>query len=246
MESAEQLYLRHLDENIHIMNSLDIDRNQTEDFQSVYRLLMNRDRDTLFRIFRFTGTKHEGIPSDEEWGRIQFSWKSIIISASLQASIQRFTPMTMAQIFSLLFTIDDMAPAHFETGAHFLTDKMLALYASGIKEFDHISNPHVGKAIQLINSKLKSSRLSLKVVADKLEISSPYLSAIFHEEMDESITAYIHRKKIEASTEHLMFTNYSIQRIAEEYGYSSVTSYGRKFKEIMDTTPLKYRKNHAI
>lgn len=225
---------------------MDVGHYQIADVQSIYRLLMIKDRETLLRIFLLSEEPHEDTLTGQEWEKVQFYWKSIIIAASLQANIQRYTPMTMAQIFSLLAAIDDMEASQFNAGAHFLTDKMLALYASGMEEFDNISNPHVAKCVRLIHSQVKSPDLSLNTIAKKLNISSPYLSSIFQKEMEMTLITYIHKVKIEASLDHLKFTNHPVQQIAKEYGYSSITTYGRKFKEIMGTTPLKYRKSNGI
>ncbi|WP_347862262.1 helix-turn-helix transcriptional regulator [Salimicrobium sp. PL1-032A] len=245
MDTVEHLYLKHLDENIDIMNDLEPAHFQNEEIQGIYRLLMNRDRDTLYRIFRHSYPTKGHVPDADEWKRIQFLWKSIIVTATLQSNLRRHSPIMMSRLFSLLFSIDDMKPGHFDTGATFLIDKMLSLYAANVKELEHVSSPHVGNAVHLINSKVKQEKLGLKVIADQLGLSSPYLSAIFQKEMKESITAYIHRKKIEASTEQLLYTNHPVQRIAKEYGYSSLTAYDRKFKELMGMTPLQYRKEHS-
>lgn len=246
MEAVEQVYLKYLDEHIQVVEDLDVRMTKTENIHTTYKAIVNNDWDTLYNTFHLEGILQNSNPDMEMWKSIQFYWKSIIISANAQADLQRFTVMTIAQVFSLFRTIDHMGPEQFEAGARFLTDKMMNLYATEIQEFETISNPHVAKAVRTIHRKIKSPELKLHTVAEELDISAPYLSTIFQEEMDETITTYIHRKKIKASSEHLIFTDYSVKKVAEEFGYSSVTSYGRKFKEIMGTTPLKYRKTHFI
>ncbi|PBB06477.1 helix-turn-helix domain-containing protein [Salimicrobium humidisoli] len=246
MDSAEHIYLKRLDENIRVVDHLNSHSTTSRNVHNITQSLADNDRESLYKAFHSTGFSYEDYPDPEQWKSIRFFWKSILASASLQSEVRHLTLMSMAQIFSLFHTIDEMKAEQAEEGARFLTDKIIDLYASSVKEFDTITNQHVAKAIQFINTKLKSRDLQLSTIAEELDISSPYLSSIFQKEMQETITSYIHRKKIKASTEHLIFTNYSIKNVALEYGYSSVTSYGRKFREVMGTTPLKYRKAHSF
>ena len=99
---------------------------------------------------------------------------------------------------------------------------------------------YVGKAITLINFDL-SANLSLKTIANELNVNSSYLSKLFHKECDCTLTEYVNRKRIERSLVLLKNTNKTIQDIAVECGFQDTTYFIRLFKKQLKLTPSAYR-----
>ncbi|GMQ57511.1 hypothetical protein AN1V17_19060 [Vallitalea sediminicola] len=50
--------------------------------------------------------------------------------------------------------------------------------------------------------------------------------------------------KIEKAKDLLVSTKMTINQIAEEVGYNNVTSFIRRFKQLIGTTPGRYRKDY--
>lgn len=91
------------------------------------------------------------------------------------------------------------------------------------------------------------SSLSLESVAEKLKISSSYLSRIIHAELNTSFTDYIHSLRIEEAKTYLLnpeFSDYTITSIGLEAGFNSRSSFFDIFKKETGQTPLEYKKTH--
>ncbi len=76
-------------------------------------------------------------------------------------------------------------------------------------------------------------------------MSSPHLRRIFRETMRTSLMAFLHRIRISHACTALANTELSVLEIAGQCGYSSLSSFNRKFRKIMFMTPSVYRKEHG-
>lgn len=89
-------------------------------------------------------------------------------------------------------------------------------------------------------------QLSLKLVAERLGISSNYLSQIVNNHSDYNFADYINRKRIFLAKEFLVdpeFNKYTIHSIALETGFNSKSSFYTSFKKVTNLTPSQYKKN---
>lgn|SRR5690625_645512 len=102
-------------------------------------------------------------------------------------------------------------------------------------------NVHVEKAIQLINSNLKSNTLSVGWIAKQINISTTHLSNLFKLELDETISNYIAKRKLDEITFELKHTNKSLNEIRKEYGFMNHSNFIQHFKRHKGVTPLKYK-----
>ena len=95
-------------------------------------------------------------------------------------------------------------------------------------------------AISYINSHL-SIKLKVKEVAKNLYVAPSTLSKHFREEMGFSIGNYIDMR-IQFEIEQLLSeSNLPIETISEQFGFCDRFYFTRKFKEVMNITPAKYR-----
>lgn len=91
--------------------------------------------------------------------------------------------------------------------------------------------------------KYMDQKLLISDLAHVAHFSSFHFHRVFQAIMNESVNQYITRTKLEKATQKLSYTNKSIQDIALEYGFSSVATFSRSFKQYFDCSPTQYRKH---
>ena len=83
---------------------------------------------------------------------------------------------------------------------------------------------------------------TLSELAEQLNMSIPYLSKRFYEEVGIHFTDFLHKRRITESCRIISNTDDSIESIAECIGYSDTKKFREKFKEQMGISPREYRK----
>lgn len=84
--------------------------------------------------------------------------------------------------------------------------------------------------------------ISLEAVADKLNLSSGYLSIYFKEKKGLPFSDYLNEIRIARAKEMLMEKEFRIQDVAARVGYRNVNSFIRMFKRITGMPPGQYRR----
>lgn len=85
---------------------------------------------------------------------------------------------------------------------------------------------------------------SVQKMSDDLGISKVHLGRVFKEHAGVTITEYVHQQRLDKAKSLLKQSDWSIQDIVEQIGYTDVSSFIRKFKQEMGVTPGEYRKLH--
>lgn len=83
--------------------------------------------------------------------------------------------------------------------------------------------------------------LTLGRIAEAIFVSPPYLGSLFREKMGVTLTAYIHKVRIDHAKELLLQDQLSIQRIAELVGYRHEKHFMQTFKKAVGMTPSQFR-----
>jgi len=96
------------------------------------------------------------------------------------------------------------------------------------------------------NQKLyQQSNLDLLTIATELDLSSHQLSELMNSKLDMSFSRYLREQRINASKILLIDQHSaSVLSIGLEVGFSSQSNFYEAFKEITQTTPGKFRKEH--
>lgn len=84
-------------------------------------------------------------------------------------------------------------------------------------------------------------RITIKELANYLNISQSYLSILFHREMGITLSQYIQKLKIEKAKNILQYSSYSIIDIANYLSFASQSHFIQVFQKITGITPHKYR-----
>lgn len=116
---------------------------------------------------------------------------------------------------------------------------------------DEIRKQLIGKLNKLLNNDkiFKNTSLSLDKLAKRLSTNRSYLSQLIHEEFNKNYSDYLNEFKVKEAM-HLLSdfkkaNQYSIDAIAKEAGFKSVSRFNEIFKKNTGLTPSAFR-NKAI
>lgn len=103
-----------------------------------------------------------------------------------------------------------------------------------------VYSKHIVLCIDYIYSHIHS-RITLKELADRLDLSESYLSTLFVTEVGMSISDYIRVEKIDRAENMLKFSDYDIADIANYLSFSSQSHFTQTFEKQVGLSPKKYR-----
>lgn len=101
-------------------------------------------------------------------------------------------------------------------------------------------NERVRKMMYYIHSNY-SRRISLSDIASAAIIGTRECSRCFHRSIGCSPMDYLTDYRIQIAIQQLATTNYSITEISENCGFSSISYFGKIFKQHTGRSPLQYR-----
>ncbi|EPK7358671.1 AraC family transcriptional regulator [Kluyvera ascorbata] len=96
------------------------------------------------------------------------------------------------------------------------------------------------KIMRLIERDFRT-RLTLKDIAENLDISQSYASRVFRKETGGTIQEYLLIRRVKYACDLLENTKLSVAQIAELAGFNHATYFIRCFKELLGCAPLRYR-----
>lgn len=118
----------------------------------------------------------------------------------------------------------------------------LKLISEVIQEKKERKDSITSFVMDYINNNL-ADEIYLDTLAEKLNISSGYLSTYFKEKTGINMVEYINEVRIREATVLLLGSPLKIQEVAEAVGYRNITSFNRMFKKYTGLTPNDYRKS---
>ena len=87
--------------------------------------------------------------------------------------------------------------------------------------------------------------LNLDMLAEKVYLSSGYLSFIFKKETGMNLNRYIRVFRMEKAKEFLCSTNMKVAQVSEKVGFANVSYFCRSFRDYYGSSPESYRKGTA-
>lgn len=103
-------------------------------------------------------------------------------------------------------------------------------------------NEIIRRAQQYITTHVRS-RLTVPLVAQNTDVSTSYLTALFHKHLQISPGEYIRRIKLQESKQMIREGNMNFTEIAQALHYSTIHHFSRQFKEKFGITPSQYAKS---
>lgn len=106
-------------------------------------------------------------------------------------------------------------------------------------------DPTVAFVMDYVENKFADD-VSLDLLADKLNLSSAYLSVYIKEKTGANFSEHINAVRIRKAKDLLSDTDLCVQDISVRIGYRNVTSFNRMFKKMTGIPPGEFRKSQAI
>lgn len=101
------------------------------------------------------------------------------------------------------------------------------------------------KIIDIIESELSNPNLNQSYIAEKLNVSAPYLSCMFKEIFGVNMSNFISKKRSERAARLLKETSKTLNDIVKEVGVLDAAALIRIFKKIYGITPGQYRRKYS-
>jgi AraC-like DNA-binding protein len=89
-----------------------------------------------------------------------------------------------------------------------------------------------------------ADKLTLEQLSETFFISSTYLCRLFKQTTGFTIIEYLNYTRIKEAQRLLQSTDAKVTTIAENTGFDSIAHFGRVFKQIVNRSPLQYRKQN--
>jgi two-component system response regulator YesN len=83
--------------------------------------------------------------------------------------------------------------------------------------------------------------ITLNSIIENCAISQGYLSRIFREQFQVSVTEYLHMKKLHLAKGYFYFTEDSIAEVAFRLGYNESSYFSKVFKKFENMTVKQYK-----
>jgi len=128
----------------------------------------------------------------------------------------------------------------------FVLTNVINRFVSYVFEFGDIKH---SDTMQKIASYVKNNymnRITLEDISDHVYMSKSYISKIFKEEMNISLTSYINKVRIEKATHLLLNQSLSIADVANLTGFDDQSYFTKQFKIVTGLSPKKYREKHGL
>ena len=142
---------------------------------------------------------------------------------------------------------DAVEPAVALRMPHTLLDLIAAAYSvtpNARHEQTSLAAAHRGRIIGYIEAHLRDPQLSPTTVARACKITPRYLHHLFTSEA-ETVAQYMQRRRLEECARALIDTPVRGRRVTEiafDYGFHSLTHFGRVFRNQFGLTPSEYRR----
>ena len=165
-------------------------------------------------------------------GKISSGQKAIGLLQQMLTEQERMEPGAEDMIFSLLSQL--LLILQREAGAE--KEKLQSAYSiQNEHEIIRKSQGYVAEHVQ--------DKLTVPMVAQGIQVSASYLTALFQKHLQISPGEYIRRMKLQESKQLIREGNMNFTQIAETLHYSTIHQFSRQFKEKFGITPTQYAKS---
>ncbi|GIP35877.1 AraC family transcriptional regulator [Paenibacillus sp. J2TS4] len=124
-------------------------------------------------------------------------------------------------------------------------EQFISAVASMVKSKKDERDPIIHFVMEWLSTKY-SEEISLDLLADKLNLSSAYLSVYIKEHTGVNFIDHMNGIRMQKAKELLSHTTLTVTEISQQVGYRNVTSFNRMFKKWTGTSPTEYRKNQTL
>lgn len=153
-------------------------------------------------------------------------------------------------IFSEMYNV----PCENKKGYYKIKVLELLLVLSGVDPNENRLNTYIlsGSQVELAKRAASyiaynmDSNISVALLSQKFHVSATHLQNAFKGVFGVPVFSYIRIHKMNAAALQLVRTDKTVMEIANECGYDNASKFASAFREIMNETPLEYRKLHRL
>ena len=140
------------------------------------------------------------------------------------------------------YAYNDKIAASLFSSVFYMFMSVLKQSTEPIREVKRVSRPDklLQEFIELLNEECERER-SVEFYANKLNITSKYLSLICRNKMGRSASIVIEEAVIRKAKELLMQTGLSIQDVSQQLNFVSQSFFGKYFKQRVGISPSRYK-----
>lgn len=132
------------------------------------------------------------------------------------------------KVLELLLVLNSINPDENRLNSYILSDSQVSL----------------AKDVAQFISKNMDGHITVAMLTEKFHISATHLQNAFKGVFGVPVISYIRIQKMNIASLKLLKTDKTVMEIASECGYDNASKFAAAFKEIMNETPLEYRKKH--
>lgn len=154
-----------------------------------------------------------------------------ILLVEQNATFQPFSPIIDSLMGAILSLIERQ-----------ITQQQLKLIQSITSSADLIQRV-VGYIVQHIT---QPDHLRIEQLADVFHYSPGHLSALFKQQVGESLQQYIIQYKLKLVEKRLRLSTLTVSQIADEFGFTDICHLNKLFKRYYQHTPMVYRRGLPV
>ncbi len=211
-----------------------------------YDCIKRGNAEEVEKAFTPLGGKGFGVLSDDSLRNLKYHLVitiAFITRFCTEGGMERETAYNLSDIYirqaDKAKTAEEIHVLHKNAVMDF-TDRM-----SRLKKANTYSKP-VTECFEYVYNHL-NEKIKLESIARELDLSAPYISALFRKETGMTLNSYINKKRIETACRMLIYSDYEAADIASFLAYSSHSHFIQCFKKETGITPREYRnKNYRI
>ena len=158
-----------------------------------------------------------------------------IIKHHLELSMQSYFHITVTITVSSPFSKSTQLYDRFQEAEHFTTDFTAK----------QVVSRRIKDTVEYIRQNLNGD-LTLAAVAQHVNYSPGYLSAIFKQELNTSFSDYIVQLRLRSAKLLLTQSDAPLYSIAEQTGFHDASYFVKVFKKYVGLTPNDYRMAHSV
>jgi two-component system response regulator YesN len=207
-------------------------------FENLFHYINQGDRDAFHAEFEKLSRQVQNksnmhhLPTIRSYQSISLLYIDFIIRYSLQEKIS--TRIRLHNLFSL----DSFSC--WTDAFHYLEKVADALFAL-IGNEEQSRNERLVSAIKHYIRSHLDAEMTLTSIANNVNYSSSYISRVFNQTAQISISAYINNARVEKAKELLQQTNENVQEVAQKTGFVTPQYFAIVFKKNVGISPREYR-----
>lgn len=222
----------------YLINHISYDREM-----AFYQSIKNGDMEEMHRLFKPLNVEGFGRLSDNPLRNLKYHLiitVSMITRYVIEAGLEMESAYNLSDIY-----IRKIDTCNSMEGVNDIHKELCEAYVKRMqaqKKKKLYSKP-ITQCIDYIYDNLHN-KINLEDLAEVSNLSTSYVSKLFHSETGVTIAQYIQNKRIDAAKNLLIFTEYSTTDIANYLSFSSESYFINVFRRNCGLTPKKFRALH--